>query len=70
MEADDRIDLERSDIEALANDLFVDLALLRDVDQAIRDDRGRAPEPAIRGETLLRPVARFDVPERGQAVRG
>src|SRR6185312_5666656 len=69
MEPHDGVDVEVAHVEALANDLAVDLALLRNVDQAVGTDRGRASEASVRLEPLLCAVAGLHVPERREAFR-
>ncbi len=47
VKADDRIDVEVADVEALADDLAVDLALRRDVDDRVAAEMRGAREAAI-----------------------
>ena len=68
VEADDRVDDERPDVEALAHDLAMDLALGRDVDQHVAADRRGARQPAVGGQALLRPIGRFQLGEGGQVA--
>ena len=63
VEADDRIERRSPDVEALAHDLAVDLALRRDVDErvaagpcAVQERRRSAARP------VLGPVGRLDSP--------
>ena len=69
MEPDDRIDDEGPDVEALAHDLAVDLALGRDVDQDVAADLGGARQAAVGGQALLVAVRRLELGERRQVVR-
>src|SRR3954451_17773446 len=66
MQADDRVDNELADVEALADDLAVDLALGRDVDEDVAADLGRAGQPPVRRKTLLLAVGRLEDSERRQ----
>ena len=70
VEADDRIDRERPHVEALADDLAVDLALRRDVDQEIALDRGRARQPPIGGQAVLVAVGRLRAAANGERWSG
>ena len=67
VEADDRVDRERPDVEALAHDLAVDLALGRDVDQDVAADLGRARQPPVGGQALLVAIGGL---ERGERPTG
>ena len=66
---DDRIQLERPGREVLAHDLLVDLALGRDVDDGVAEQRGRARQPAIGGQAVLGPIGRLDLAGRAQVLR-
>jgi hypothetical protein len=69
VEPDDRVDVEVPNVEALADDLAIDLALGRDVDDGVAANVGRAREAAAFGEALLGPVGRFDGIERREVLR-
>ena len=69
VEADDRVDREGPDVEALADDLAVDLALGRDVDQDVAADLGRARQPAVGRQALLVTVGRLESGEPRQVLR-
>ena len=69
VEADDRVDDERPDVEALAHDLAVDLALGRDVDEHVAADGRGARQPAVGGQPLLGPIGRLQLGEGGQVAR-
>ncbi len=56
VEADDRVDLEGPEVEALADDLPMDLALGRDVDDRVAEEVRGAAQPAVVGEAAGRPV--------------
>ena len=68
VEPDDRVDRERPDVEALAHDLAVDLALGRDVDEHVAADGRGARQPPVGGQPLLGPVGRLEVGERRQVA--
>ena len=68
MEPDDRIDREGPDVEPLADDLAVDLALRRDVDQDVAAHLGGAGEAPVGGKPFLRAIRGFQVGERGQVA--
>jgi hypothetical protein len=70
MEADDRIDGEASDVEALAHDLPVDLALRRDVDEDVAAHGGRAGQPAVGRQALLVAIGRLKLGECRQVAQG
>ena len=59
VQPDDRIDREVPDVEALADDLAVDLALGRNVDQDVAEHLGRAGQPAIGRHARCRPGRPF-----------
>ena len=70
VEPDDRIDVEVADVEALADDLAVDLALRRDVDDGVAEEVGRAargggPRPGPRSSRYCG----LDGVERRQVLR-
>ena len=69
VEADDRIDLERAHVEALADDLAVDLALGRDVDDRVAEKPGRTAQPAVIGEAARRAVLLLDRAPGRQVLR-
>ena len=72
VEPDDRIEVEVADVEALADDLAVDLALGRDVDDEVAPDVGHAAQPAAVGEALVGAVLGLDgaeSPRGGRATR-
>ena len=52
VEPDDRVDREGPDVEVLADDLAMDLALGRDVDEDVAADRRGAGQPAVRARPL------------------
>ena len=66
MQAHNGIHDEGADVEPLAHDLAVDLALRRDIDEDVTADRGRARQASVRGQPLLGAVGRFEVGEPGQ----
>ncbi len=68
VQADDRVDGEGADVEALADDLTVDLALGRDVDEDVAADRGGAGEAAVVGQALLVAVGRLQLRERREVA--
>ena len=62
VEADDRVDLDRMGLRALAHDLPMDLAFRRHVDDEIAADPGLASEsPARRKRSALFGVAALDL---------
>ena len=63
-----RVEREGARGEVLADDLLVDLALGRHVDDGVAEQRGRARQPAIRGETALRAVRRLHLAGRAQVI--
>ena len=65
-EPDDRIDDEIADRHALPDDLAMDLALGRDVDEEVAVDHRPAAEPAIGGEASKAVVLRLVRTRRGQ----
>ncbi len=69
VEPDDGIEVEVADVEALADDLAVDLALRRDVDDDVALDVGDAAEPPLLGEALALAILDLDRAERGEVVR-
>ena len=69
VEPDDGVDMEVADVEALADDLAVDLALRRDVDDGVAEDMGGAGESASLGQALVGAVLRLDGVERAQVLR-
>ena len=69
VEADDRVDGEVADVEVLAHDLAVDLALGRDVDEEVAADRRGAGQAAVGGQALLGAVGRLQLGERRQVIR-
>ena len=64
MEADDRVDVEVAQLEALADDLAVDLAFGRDIDHDVAADMGRAAQPSPLLQPLLAAVVGLDRTER------
>ena len=68
VEPDDWVDREGADVEALAHDLAVDLALRRDVDQDVATQRGRARQATVGGQALVGAVGGFQLGEGGQVV--
>ncbi len=52
VEPDDRVDLEVPDLDALAHDLAMDLALRRHVDERVAVETRRAAQAAVRGEPV------------------
>ena len=70
VEADDRIDLERADIGALAHDLAMDLALGRDVDDRVAEELRRAAQPAVVGEAARGAVLLLDGAPDGDRCSG
>ena len=69
VEADHRVDAQLAQLEALAHDLAVDLALRRNIDDDVAADVRRAAEATARVEALLAPVVRLDRAERAQVAR-
>src|SRR3954453_10950222 len=69
MKSDDRVDDECPDVEALAHDLAMDLALRRDVDEDVATDLGRARQTAVRSKSFFVAIGRFERGERRQVVR-
>ena len=69
MEPDDRVEVEVADVEALPDDLAVDLALGRDVDDDVAPEVGRAAEPPLVGEALAVAVLGLDRAERASGGR-
>jgi hypothetical protein len=65
----DRVDVEVADVEPLADDLAVDLALRRHVDDGVAEEVGGAREPSPGGQPALLAVLRFDGVERRQVLR-
>ena len=59
VEAHDRVDLDRVRVGLLADDLAVELALGRDVDDEVTGDAGRAAEAASLRETTIGRVPRL-----------
>jgi hypothetical protein len=53
-----------ADVETLAYDLAMDLALGRDVDEDIATDLGGARQPPVRCQALLLAVGRLERGER------
>ncbi len=68
VQADDRVDEERPDIEVLAHDLAVDLALRRDVDQDVAADLGRARQAPVVGQAGFGAVGRLELAEWREVV--
>ena len=68
VQADDRVHLERSRRQVLADHLAVDLALGRDVDDEVAGDVRRARQAPVGREAVLRPVGRLDATDRRQVV--
>ena len=58
-----------ADVETLADDLAMDLALGRDVDQDVAADLGRARQAPVGGQALLLAVGRLERGEGRQVVR-
>ena len=69
VQADDRVHGEGAQLEALADDLAMDLALGRDVDEDVAADGGGAGQPAVGGEALLLAVRRLELRERREVAR-
>ena len=69
IEADDRIDLDRMGLRALADDLPVDLAFGRHVDDEIAANLGLAAEPPTgRKRSALRGIAGLDFARRRHMI--
>ena len=69
VEPNDRIDVEIADIERFADDLAVDLAFGRDVDDGVAEDVGGARESSARGQPALLAVLGLDGVEWRQVLR-
>ena len=69
VEPDDRIHREVADGEVLADDLAVDLALGRDVDEEVAADRRGARQAAVGREALLGPVGRLELARTARGGR-
>ncbi len=66
VKADDRVDVEVADVEVLANDLAVDLALRRDIDDDVASETGDAREATGRLEAATVAVLHLGAGERRQ----
>jgi hypothetical protein len=69
MQSDDRIHLERSSRQVLANDLAMDLALRRDVDDGVAEQAGGARQAPIGGQPLVPAIGLLDGVGLAQVVR-
>ena len=69
VQPDDGVHLEGPRREVLAHDLLVDLALGRDVDDGVTEQRRRAGQPAVRRQAVLVPVGRLDLTGDAQMLR-
>ena len=70
VQPDDGVHLERSRGEVFAHDLAVDLTLGRDVDDRVAQQRGRAGQPPVVGQTVLLAVRRLELARLGDVIRG
>ena len=72
MQANDRIDVDRMRLRALADDLAMHLALGRHIDDEIAQDARLAAEPAARRQraALVDPALLYRAPWRHMIVRG
>src|SRR6185295_15731829 len=68
MQPDDRVDLEVANIDALAHDLPMDLALRRHVNERVAEEPRGAAQPAVGREAIAPVVLGLDLTRRRQVL--